>query len=291
MFILRLVALFAIACPWLGPASAGAQQLGAKAADTRVQAAGPPRPSDSTSPSAAVPPAPERVSPAPGTASVSTPSRSGAGARDDREGNSYLSDGRGLGGRCALGPVCLGPVFNLGIANPLGFGMHARIGNYLGVGIDYQFLPEISIQSAATTASLLTVDGRVYPFGGAFFLSAGFAVQSVSAVASATVSDGQGNAYAFAARGAVHVPMVKFGLGFFGHKGFVLGIDLAVGVPLGDTAVELDASYSGLPPSALAQASLIEDQARAEAQAAVDKVLDMMPMLVQVNLLRVGYTF
>lgn len=187
---------------------------------------------------------------------------------------------------CAMGALCLGPVLNLGVINPIGFGLHARVGDYVGFGVDYQFLPEVGIASASTSASLLTVDARVYPFGGAFFLSGGFAYQVLTASASAAGTDPLGNAYDMSVEGTVSLPMLKFGTGFFGHDGLVLGIDVALEIPLAGANVDF-ATNAALS----AEDQRAVDNAEQDIEQVARDVLEMMPVLVQVNLLRLGYVF
>lgn len=244
-------------------------------------------------PQPAVPPKPTAPAPqSPATAGHPAPDPSGGpGHRDDAAANPASRRQEPDRPDCALGIVCVGPVLNLGVINPIGAGVHARVGDHLGFGIDYQILPTVVIQGADTSASLLTVDARVYPFAGAFFLSGGIAVQSVRATASARDFGPVPAGYRVDVAGAVDIPMLKFGLGFFGRGGLVLGIDLAVGVPLTGTDVQLDADYQGLGARELAQAGDIEDRVRDDVQGAVDSVLDVMPVLFQVNLIRLGYVF
>ena len=83
--------------------------------------------------------------------------------------------------RCALGELCIGPVLSLGAINPIGIGVHARYGDYIGFGFDYQFLPTLTFSNASASWSLITVEARVYPFGGSFFLGGGFGYQTLNA--------------------------------------------------------------------------------------------------------------
>jgi hypothetical protein len=187
----------------------------------------------------------------------------------------------GKRGPCALDEFCFGPVGTLGIANLLGIGAHARYGNYFGFGIDYQLTPTVGIEDVDVNVSLLTIDARVYPSGGALFLSAGFAYQSLSAETSMNY-----NGVIINATGDAGVPMLKFGIGLIGHDGFVMGIDAALEVPLSSVHVTLD-STKPTDPAALAQ----YDMLKKDIESAADDVLNILPFLVQLNLIRVGYMF
>lgn len=182
--------------------------------------------------------------------------------------------------RCALGELCIGPVLSLGAINPLGFGVHARYGEYLGFGIDYQFLPTLTFSSASASWSLFTVEARVYPFGGSFFLGGGFGYQSLNA--SASMTDPAGGIVS--AEGSVGVPALKLGLGFMGRSGFVFGIDLGFNVPLGSTDVEFAGIASSASPETMADL-------RQQIKDAAETGINLAPFIPQLNLLRFGYLF
>ena len=179
-----------------------------------------------------------------------------------------------------LGNLCLGPVLTLGLFIPLGVGVHARYGHYVGFGLDYQFLPTITVSGASAGIGLLTVDGRLYPFGGAFFLSGGIAWQSASFSATAHSTAGDAKV-----KGSISVPAFKLGLGFMGHDGFVMGIDLALEIPLGSSNVD----FSGNGSNAMTNAGFAK--ARSNIKKGADVVVNMLPVLVQLNLIRIGYLF
>lgn len=185
---------------------------------------------------------------------------------------------------CLLGETCLGPLLELGIPNVLGGGAHLRIGRYLGAGIDYQVIPMLHLGSVSAGTSLLTVEGRIYPFGGAFFLAGGFGYQHVLARASkegATIE------------ASVGIPTFKAGLGFMGHDGFVAGIDLGLMFPLAGTDVSLRMTAMPASTTGTAQAQIDNtvSQLQSDARKGVHNVVRALPFLFQVNLLRIGYLF
>ena len=179
--------------------------------------------------------------------------------------------------KCVFDKLCFGPVLTLGILNPLGIGVHARYDRDWGFGLDYQFLPEIGSGGAKAGISLLTIDGRLYPFAGSFFLSGGLAFQSASFSAIAT--DPTGNT---TVKGSITVPTFKLGLGFMGHDGFVMGIDLALEIPLGGTSVDFESTASGAAGIAGAKKDIND---------AADLLVKALPLLFQLNLIRIGYLF
>jgi hypothetical protein len=181
--------------------------------------------------------------------------------------------------RCLLGSFCFGPVLTLGALDVFGIGAQARM-DYWGIAFDYQFF-HFSTQGIPITLSLLTVEGRVFPFAGSFFVAAGLAWQHASL--SGTVSyPYQGTTITANAAGKVSVPVFKLGLGWMGRSGFSAGIDLAFGIQLGRNTVEFT---TDLPR--IQQVMEVEDKIRNRADAWVRK----LPFLLQLNLLRLGFLF
>jgi hypothetical protein len=183
-------------------------------------------------------------------------------------------------GGCALSQVCLGPVVALlGPPNLIGGGLHARIGRYLGIGVDYQALPTVNFNPISLGTSLVSGNVRVYPFGGAFFLSGGMGYQTLKG----QIRDGDISVGARAG-----FPAAMASIGFMGHDGFVLGADLGLLFPLGPIQARVQ-DNSSLAQSAVPQSEV--DNARGKVESRVNQVLNALPLLVQVNLLRVGYLF
>lgn len=182
---------------------------------------------------------------------------------------------------CVLSQICMGPVVSLlGPPNLLGGGVHARIGRYLGVGVDYQVLPTLNLNPVSFGASLLSANARVYPFGGAFFLSGGIGYQSFRG----QIRDGS-----IALSAKTSFPALIASVGFMGRSGFVLGADLGLMFPLSTLRASIQDDTGALAQSAIPQSDI--DAAREKAQNSVNNALNALPLLVQVNLLRVGYMF
>jgi hypothetical protein len=188
---------------------------------------------------------------------------------------------------CALGFVCLGPVLTLGVPNLIGIGAYARIGKFVGVGADYQYLPTFGIDSVPVNASSISLEGRLYPTGDSFFVGAGFAYQSVTAEGRRLVRDPNGGEVTLAGKGELGLPLLKLGVGWLGYAGLVIGIDLAVEIPLGSR--KLTITTTGSDGSEVYDAELAA--VRRDVQDQADHVLDLIPLVVQLNFLRLGYMF
>lgn len=187
------------------------------------------------------------------------------------------------GGSCVLNNVCFGPVLSLiGPPNLIGGGLHFRLGDYFGAGVEYQATPSISVDPIKVSTSLFSVNARVYPFAGAFFLGGGFGYQSINGAFSNSDVSVAANA---------SFPAGMFGLGFMGKDGFVMGMDLNVLLPLGSSSVsitnmQVHKEFQGMT---IPQNEI--DDARGEVQKELKKVVDAMPVFFQFNLLRLGYMF
>jgi hypothetical protein len=72
-----------------------------------------------------------------------------------------------------------------------------------------------------------------------------------------------------------------------GHDGLVLGIDLALEIPLASADVGLETPLPMNDPAAQAAYNI----AKAEIQEVADDVISLLPFLVQLNLIRIGYIF
>ena len=193
------------------------------------------------------------------------------------------SEGKVKATKCALSGVCFGPVLALiGPPNLIGGGLHVRMGEYFGAGVDYQMTPRLAFRPVAMSASLISVNARVYPLGGSFFLGGGFGYQSISGEFDSDDVTVDANA---------GFPAVMASIGFMGTDGFVMGMDLNALIPLGKPSVEVGQmqvhnDINGMP----VPQSMIDD-ARNEVHSTLSDVLDAMPLFVQLNLLRVGYLF
>lgn len=181
--------------------------------------------------------------------------------------------------RCVAGDFCFGPVLTAGVLNVFGIGLQARM-DYWGFAFDYQFI-SLGYRDVDGDLSLITIEGRVYPFGNAFFISAGFAWQNIAlqTIVHATV---EGVAIDVDAKGTVNLPLFKLGLGVGGRDGFVFGLDLGLGFRLSDADVKLKTDLPQFP-------EVIE--AEAEFRRAANKWVEWLPFTIQLNLLRLSYLF
>jgi len=179
--------------------------------------------------------------------------------------------------------VCFGPVLSLiGPPNLFGGGLHFRVGQYFGAGVDYHLTPSLPLSPIALSSSFFSVNARVYPFGGAFFFGGGFGYQAIRGSLASTDVKVAANA---------SFPAAMASIGFFGRNGFVLGMDLNVMFPLGARHTEITNMEVHSQPGGRAISQSEIDSARADAQHQLSKIVDALPVFFQVNLLRLGYLF
>jgi hypothetical protein len=180
--------------------------------------------------------------------------------------------------KCALKDLCLGPVLSLGLVNVVGFGAAARYGDHVGFAIDYQFMPSLGFGDVSASWSLFTMEARWHVGGSAFWLGGGFGLQSFSA--EGAVGSG---ANTMKVEGTVSIPALKLGLGVMGRDGFVMGIDLGFNIPLGGT----DVGFSGADPDVYPEAITAQN----DIKDAAEKGINLIPVIPQFNVLRIGYLF
>jgi hypothetical protein len=182
--------------------------------------------------------------------------------------------------RCAGGEWCLGPVVTGGLPTLIGPGFHAR-SEHFGFGLDFQITPTLALGDGALGLYMLSGTIRVFPFGGIFFLDAGVAYYHASGIAIATDPrtgesvEGEGDA---------GFPAFVLGLGLLGRDGFVFGIDFAAILALAATDIDVRI-VRGDGEGALAST------VREVVTDTVNGVVDSLPFVPQLNLLRLGYLF
>jgi hypothetical protein len=164
-----------------------------------------------------------------------------------------------------------------------GLGVRASIGDYFGASIDYQFMPTLSVSQISFGTGMFSATARVYPLKGKLFVGAGFGYQHFFL----RVRSDEINAEA-----KVGVPLALINIGMTGRSGFVFGMDAALVIPMSKMRATTTATAGeradDIPREEL-QARL--DERREEVTDDVNKVLGKIPILIQLNLVRIGYIF
>jgi hypothetical protein len=137
----------------------------------------------------------------------------------------------------------LGALAGVGFPRPVSFEVMAKVGSYVGLGAEYGLLPRLTIDGVSTSSWAASVDVRVFPFRGAFFLGLRGGHQRIDAGATETLA-GVGSAHGAA---DLDTWFVNPRLGFLWllQYGVTLAIEAGAQIPL-------STSFSTTLPSALA---------------------------------------
>jgi hypothetical protein len=207
-------------------------------------------------------PAPLTASPAPLTASASPAQTSPIVAAPEPERrDSNDSDG-------IFGPIRLGPLIGIGLPNLLNFGGTLKLTRFFGAGINVGIIPtaRISYYGEATLSyQEYDIYGRIYPFGGGFFLGAGAGYEQVRGTLEGNVdlsgySLGQlpippgllppgyvlPASIDYTARGSVRTLVLTPQLGYLHtfRSGFSVGVDIGAQIPIAPSQVEFESTVS-----------------------------------------------
>jgi hypothetical protein len=151
-----------------------------------------------------------------------------------------------------FGPFRIGAVVGTGLPNLLSFGGMIRITRYLAGGLNIGLIPTVKIGyygDATLMYQEYDAYGRIYPFGGAFFLGAGVGYETVKG----TLADRFDLAplqaqypgvpipasFDLTSRGSVHTMVLTPQIGLFHTfgSGFSLGADIGAQVPIAPSQV------------------------------------------------------
>ena len=179
--------------------------------------------------------------------------------REDTSASKDDSDG-------VLGPFRIGPVIGVGLPNLFHFGGTIKVTKYFGAGLNIGLIPEIKLSlygEAQLSYREYDVYGRVYPFGGGFFLGAGLGYATVRGTIKDTVNSaalarenpglGIPDAIAYEANGRVRTLILAPQLGYFftWQSGFSLGFLLGAQIPIAPSEIEFETTIEGLPEVAI----------------------------------------
>lgn len=182
----------------------------------------------------------------------------GAGAAPPPKPKADEDDTDGL-----FGPFRLGPVVGVGVPNVLNVGVTAKLTRFLGFGVNVGVIPKVRVSLYGdATLSYQEYDayGRLYPFGGSFFLGAGVGYatmkgtyESTETVAAQTIGGVSipETAFTFSSSGKVRSMVLTPQIGFFKTygSGFSIGLDVGAQVPIAPSTIELQTSYPAQLPA------------------------------------------
>jgi hypothetical protein len=134
----------------------------------------------------------------------------------------------------------------------LNFGGTIKFFDGIGFGLNMGMIPDVQLSMyGEATLSYQEYDafGRLYPFGGGFFLGAGVGYHSAKGTFTKTMDTPipQYPTYTVTSRGSVRAMILTPQIGWFSifGSGFALGIDIGAQVPIAPSEIEFETS---LPP-------------------------------------------
>jgi hypothetical protein len=159
----------------------------------------------------------------------------------------------------------IGPLLGLGLPSLLSIGGTMKITEYFGAGLTYGVIPTIQLSlygEATVSYHHLDFYGRIYPFGGAFFIGAGAGYATIEAELENTFDvptmyqqAGLPASITYDSKGSVKTLVLTPTIGLL-HTfdvGFSLGIDAGVQLPIAPSEITYERSSTQIPnaPQAL----------------------------------------
>ena len=199
-----------------------------------------------------------------------------------------------------FGPLRLGPYIGTGLPNVLNFGGTAKFFDYLGFGINFGMIPNIKVSyygDATLKYREYDAYGRLYLFGGGFFVGAGVGYHSAEGtfVKSIPTSLPTLPTYEVTSHGSVKAMILTPQIGWFSifGSGFALGIDVGGQIPIAPSKVSYHTDLPpnlppNIPATVQAQAQQLIDQSN---QSVINTLEKIGKTPIPVFNLRLGYMF
>jgi hypothetical protein len=156
-----------------------------------------------------------------------------------------------------FGPFRIGPVLGAGIPNLISFGGTAKLTRYLGFGLNIGLIPTVKIAmygEATLSYQEYDVYGRIYPFGGGFFLGVGVGYETVRGTLVNTIATGypQYPQLDITSEASVRSMVLTPQIGYFYTfgAGFSLGLYGGAQVPIAASDISFTTQVPNLPAAA-----------------------------------------
>jgi hypothetical protein len=153
----------------------------------------------------------------------------------------------------------IGPVAGVGIPSIISFGGTLKLTRFLGAGINIGLIPKVQLDyygKATLSYQHYDIYGRLYPFGGGFFLGAGAGYATVDGTLASSykspvaVPAGFPDTANYDGKGSVRTLMLTALIGYFYTTsiGFSFGVDAGVQLPIAPSKITF---ASGVTPKGL----------------------------------------
>lgn len=156
----------------------------------------------------------------------------------------------------------IGPVAGIGIPSIISFGGTLKLTRFLGAGINVGLIPKVQLDyygKATLSYQHYDIYGRLYPFGGGFFLGAGAGYATVDGTLSSSYSSAPmvvsgfpvpGGTATYSGTGSVRTLMLTALIGYFYTTsiGFSIGVDAGAQIPIAPSEIKFNGELkSNLP--------------------------------------------
>lgn len=127
----------------------------------------------------------------------------------------------------------MGPLLGVGFPRPLAVGGLVKFEKFVGVGLEYSFLPRVTVANVDTAFNAFAVDLRVFPFRGAFFIGARAGRQWLDARAS--LNAGRFGVFTESMEAATWFLNPRAGFLHRFDNGITIGVDAGIQLPINPT--------------------------------------------------------
>jgi hypothetical protein len=155
----------------------------------------------------------------------------------------------------------IGPVVGVGLPNLLSIGGMLKLTNYLGFGVNVGLIPSTNISfygEATLSYQEYDVYGRLFPFGGGFFLGTGIGYATIKGTMKDSFNTSSyqiqaqvagiaiPNPLVYESNGSVKTMIITPQIGYFYTTdiGFSIGLDLGAQIPIAPSDVNYESKLS-----------------------------------------------
>jgi hypothetical protein len=146
----------------------------------------------------------------------------------------------------------IGPVVGVGVPSIISVGGTLKITRFLGAGVNLGLIPKVQLSyygDATLSYQHVDIYGRLYPFGGGFFLHGGLGYANINGTLtgqqSYTSALGSGSVD-YNGVGKVHTPTLTALIGYFYTTsiGFSIGVDAGAQIPVAPSTIDFSSTHT-----------------------------------------------
>jgi hypothetical protein len=146
----------------------------------------------------------------------------------------------------------IGPVVGTGVPSVISVGATLKVTRFLGAGVSLGLIPKVRLSyygDATLSYQHVDIYGRIYPFGGGFFLHGGLGYANVNGTLTGEQSyaqTGVSGRVNYSGVGKVHTPTLTALIGYFytTSVGFSFGLDAGAQIPVAPSTIEFSSTHA-----------------------------------------------